>query len=362
MAPLNVAILGQGRSGRDIHGHFMLQDPERFRVAAVVEPLEERRRRAEQEYGCPAFDSYHALLDRRGIDLVVNAAPSHLHVPITLDLLEHGFDVLCEKPLAKRAGEVDALIAASQSAGRLLAIFQQSRFAPYFLKVREVIGSGVLGRIVQISIAFSGFGRRWDWQTLQEYNGGSLLNTGPHPLDQALRLLNIDVNEVPTVRCWMDRAATLGDAEDFVKLILSAPDRPLVDLEISSSDAYPGFTYKVQGTHGSLKATTSHAEWKYTLTDEAPAQRLTREPLFTAERTPAYCSETLTWHEASWDLPAGTPLFDRMSRAFYDMLYDAVTRGAPLEVTPQQVRQQIAVIEECHRQNPQIYAPVVYPV
>jgi hypothetical protein len=44
-----------------------------------------------------------------------------------------------------------------------------------------------------------------------------------------------------------------------------------------------------------------------------------------------------------------------MSRSFYDMLYKTLTKGAPLEITPQQVRQQIAVIEEAQRQNPAIY-------
>ena len=44
-----------------------------------------------------------------------------------------------------------------------------------------------------------------------------------------------------------------------------------------------------------------------------------------------------------------------MSAAFYSMLHRTLTEGAPLEITPQQVRQQIAVIEECQRQNPHIY-------
>jgi hypothetical protein len=44
-----------------------------------------------------------------------------------------------------------------------------------------------------------------------------------------------------------------------------------------------------------------------------------------------------------------------MSDRFYTMLYRTLTRGAPLLVTPGQVRQQVAVIEECQRQNPHIY-------
>ena len=44
-----------------------------------------------------------------------------------------------------------------------------------------------------------------------------------------------------------------------------------------------------------------------------------------------------------------------MTEQFYDMLYRTLTKGVPLEVTPEQVRRQIAIIEECRRQNPQIY-------
>ena len=44
--------------------------------------------------------------------------------------------------------------------------------------------------------------------------------------------------------------------------------------------------------------------------------------------------------------------FTYMSKQFYSHLYKTLTEGAPLVITPEQVRQQIAVIEECHRQNP----------
>jgi scyllo-inositol 2-dehydrogenase (NADP+) len=351
MKQLRVCILGQGRSGRDIHGRFLMTAQDKFKIVAIVDPLEERRQRAEKEYGCTSFSDYRSILGRDDLDLVVNATPSHLHVPITLDLLNNRFNVLCEKPLARRVDEVDQLIAAAQKSGRTLAIFQQSRYAPYFRQVRKVIDSGLLGRIVQISIAFNGFARRWDWQCIQANNGGNLLNTGPHPLDQALRLFGSD--EMPNVTCFMDRANTFGDAEDYVKLILHGTGRPLIDLEISSCCAYPSFTYNVQGTRGGLKGTMTHIDWRYFRPEEAPEQQLITSPLVKADGTPSYCQEKLTWYEESWDVPEEQrDLFSTISGGFYNMLYKALTEGAPLEITPQQVRQQIAVIEECHRQNP----------
>src|SRR5438067_4459977 len=232
MPNFNVAIIGHGRSGRDIHGAHLSKDTEHYRIVAVVDALEERRQRAEAEYGCVAYADHASLLERSDLDLVLNAGPSRFHVPLTLQFLEAGFNVLCEKPLASRAADVDRLIAASEKSGKVLAIFQQSRYSPAFLQLRRVIDSGVLGDIVQANITYNGFSRRYDWQTLKSEMGGNLLNTGPHPVDQALQLFGTDT--MPEVTCFMRNAVSYGDAEDHVLLILSGPGRPLLHVEISS--------------------------------------------------------------------------------------------------------------------------------
>ncbi|NUQ01968.1 MAG: Gfo/Idh/MocA family oxidoreductase [Armatimonadetes bacterium] len=342
---IRVGIIGQGRSGYSIHCAHLRADP-RYQIAAVCDLLEERRQKAAEEFGCETYADYRDMLKRDDLDLIVNASLSHQHVPITLDIINQGFNVVCEKPLARRAAEVDELIAAAKKSGKIFTIFQQSRYAPYFQQVRKVLDSGVLGRIVMVRCAFNGFARRWDWQTLQEFNGGNLLNTGPHPLDQLLQIFGPGE---PQVTCIMDRANTFGDAEDFVKLILRGEGRPTIDLEISSCDAFPLYTYHVHGTRGGLTGNQSGLKWKYFTEEEAPEQKLIREPL----PNQAYCTEKLTWHEESWEVPKEkTDLFATISGGYYTDLYKSLTEGAPLRITPEQVRQQIAVIEECHRQNP----------
>lgn len=349
MKKLKLAIIGQGRSGRDIHGRYFLTDRERFEVAAVVDGIERRRERAEAEYGCETFADYKELFGRSDLDLVVNASFSQMHVPITKDLLEHGFNVLTEKPFAATVEEAQELINTAKRCGRTLAVFQQSRFAPYFEKVKNIIDSGVLGRIIQISIAFNGYARRWDWQCCQDFNGGSLYNTGPHPVDQALQLLNYDGE--PEVYCRMDRVNTFGDAEDYVKLILTAPERPLIDLEISSCDAYPHFTYKIQGSRGGLNGTTTHLEWKYFSEVMAQKQHLIQTPLENEEGFPAYCHENLTWTEEQWNIEEPR-VFTYAVKKFYNTVYDHFVYGKELPVTPDQVKQQISVMERCHGMNP----------
>ncbi len=354
--PLKVGIIGQGRSGRDIHAAQLQKMNEHYVIAAVSDMLPERRDLAIREFGCRAYSPYEEMIEKEELDLVINASPSHLHFPITMDVLRKGFHVLCEKPLAKTPDEVDQLIKASESSGKVLAIFQQSRYSPAFVRMRHIINSGILGRIVQIDFTSSSFARRWDWQTLQSNNGGNLMNTGPHPVDQALQLFGWEVE--PNITCIMDRANTFGDAEDYVKLLMWGQGRPTIDIEISSCSTYPNETFLVQGTNGGLRGNSQWLEWKYIKPEESPKQDLLKEPIFNKKGEPSYCDEELRWYGERWEmvLPENRSLFDHMTEQLYLMLYRTLTAGAPLEITPQQMRRQMTVMEECRRQNPHIYS------
>ena len=93
---LNLAIIGQGRSGRDIHGvYYRSQQNVYYNVKYVVDFDERRRQQAEKLYpGCQTFSDYRALFDCKDVDLVVNASYSEMHFEITKDLLEHGKNVV----------------------------------------------------------------------------------------------------------------------------------------------------------------------------------------------------------------------------------------------------------------------------
>lgn len=344
--PIRVAVLGQGRSGLDIHCNWFRRSPAKYRIVAVSDILGDRRERAARELKCDAYADYRALLAREDVELVVNSLPSHLHPQASIDALKAGHHVVCEKPLGWSVTEVDRMIRTAAQADRILAPFQQSRYSPPFQRMLQVIESGVLGRLVQLNLSFSGFGRRWDWQTLQEFRGGNLLNTGPHPMDQVMRLL--DFQKPKEIICTMDRANTWGDAEDHVKILLRTPGKPDVDLEISSCAVYPRPMYVLYGTLGGLSGGPGGLEWKYYDSRRAPKQKLLRDPL----PGPSYCSEELRLVEKSWKPNKQQQnAFQFMSKSYYDHLYKVIREGAPLYITPEQVRVQIAVIEACHQQN-----------
>ena len=108
------------------------------------------------------------------------------------------------------------------------------------------------------------------------------MNTGPHPVDQGLRLFG---EGTPRGTCHMDRASTSGDAEDYVNLVLVGSGRLIVDIEVSSCCAYPPMAFNIHGTHDGLAGNAGELEWKYYVPSEAPQPTLQRTLLTKADGT-----------------------------------------------------------------------------
>ena len=351
MKKLRVAVIGQGRSGRSIHGAFYLSEANTlFAVACVVDADEHRRALAANDFPSAAvLGDYRELFGRTDVDLVVNASYSEMHYPITKDLLEHGFNVLCEKPFGRDRAECETLMGIAQEKNLVLAVFHNTQEAPFYLHALETVRSGKLGEIKQISIFYNGFARRWDWQTLQKKLAGSVYNTGPHPIAMALGFLEFDP-ETRVAFSKLDLALTSGDAEDYAKIILTAPQRPVIDLEISSIDAYSDFNIKIQGSRGTFKSTPAAYTMKYIVDGENPARPVQETFIHDDSWRPIYCSERLNVHEEQGTY-AGTA-FDVGTKAIYDSVYRAITEGTPLPVTCEMAAAVIDVIDTVHRQNP----------
>ena len=168
MKKLKLAIIGQGRSGKNIHGKYYLSERNKyFDVGYVVDADPAMRERVRDLYaGCTVLSDYTELFAFDDIDLVVNASYSDMHYPITKDLLEHGFNVLTEKPFAKTYFECETLINTAKKNGKVLAVFQNTQHAPFYLDALKKAYDGTLGDVKQVSIRYNGFSRRWDWQTL----------------------------------------------------------------------------------------------------------------------------------------------------------------------------------------------------
>lgn len=356
MKKLKLAIIGQGRSGRNIHGKFYKsEDNDIFDVVAVVEKDPARRELALQEYpGCVVYEDYTELFARTDIDLVVNDTYSEMHFPITRDLLMHKFNVLSEKPFGENYRQCTELIQIAKDNGVMVTAFQQTFLAPFYLEAKKIAKSGILGDILQVNLRYNGLARRWDWQTLLYRLAGCVYNTGPHPIGLALDFLDFDDNaRVEYSKLAM--ALSSGDGEDYAKIIMSAPNKPVVDVEISSVDPFTDYTLKIQGTKGTFKCTPAEYKMQYIVDGENPERPVVEGSLKNDAGMPAYCGEKLVKHEEEGTFN-GTA-FDVAVSSFYHMLYNTLTTGAPLDITAEMAAKVTNVIETVHAQNP---LPVKY--
>lgn len=342
---IRVGIAGQGRSGYSIHVQTLLKLPDLFEIVAVADPLPDRRADAPKLVPtCKPYATTEELLADPDVELAVIATPSYLHTSQTLAALRAGKGVLCEKPFSLTLKDFDITVAESRKLGRFLAPFQQRRYEPSLAKIKELIASDTLGRIVHARVCLHTFGRRWDWQTLKQFGGGLLYNNTPHMLDLGLQLFGPD--DPSTIFCDLQRTLATGDAEDHVKITLKAPHQPTIDIELMATDAFlPHDLWFVQGTNGTLRGTANSLDWKTVNWNDYPPHPA--DPTPTKGRT--YNRENLTFQEGHWDLPKGD---EPIAVRFYRDLYASFRESKPLHVSLESIRRQIAIIDHCRRTCP----------
>src|SRR3954453_3338886 len=187
-APIRWGILSTARiAERIVEGARLAANAE---LVAVGSRDEARAREDAERHGIPrVHGSYEALLADPEVDAIYNPLPNSLHVPWSVRALEAGKHVLCEKPLSRRAADVDAAFDAADRAGRLLMEAFMWRFHPQTDQLVELVRGGTVGRLRPVRAAF-GFDLpdsanvRW----LEGLEGGALMDVGCYCVS-ALRLV-----------------------------------------------------------------------------------------------------------------------------------------------------------------------------
>lgn len=144
-----------------------------------------------------AHGSYEALLADPEIDVIYNSLPNNLHAEWTIKALRAGKHVLCEKPIALTLAEVDDMSAAAKETGKILAEAFMYRHHAQTLKVKEIVDSGVLGKLQLIKGAFTfTLTREGNYRQIKEMGGGSIWDVGCYPISYARTIVGEEPVEV----------------------------------------------------------------------------------------------------------------------------------------------------------------------
>lgn len=153
MPPVRVALVGAGHRGVG-YASYALRHPDRMTLVAVADPDPRRREAVARDHGIPPerrFASHRDLVSGgRVADAVINGTMDRDHYATALPLLEAGYHMLLEKPIAPTAREVKDLMAAAERRGLTVMICHVLRYAPFYRAAKDALARGAVGRVIAL--------------------------------------------------------------------------------------------------------------------------------------------------------------------------------------------------------------------
>lgn len=221
---INTGHIGTGGRGLSKLGDYMQHaiavcDVDKTHLMEAVEQCQKAGRKVD------AVSDYRRLLDRKDIDVIVVATPDHWHAKTTIDAVQAGKDVFCEKPLSLTIAEGRSMVQAARDNARIVQTGTQQRSDANFRKAVEIARSGKLGRPKQILVGIPNVRYRgtkqansvppaeldynfwlgpaperpynaghvhYNFRYFRDYSGGQMTNWGAHHLDIAQWALDAD--------------------------------------------------------------------------------------------------------------------------------------------------------------------------
>ena len=192
---LRIGIIGCGGIANGKHMPALKHQKD-VEMVAFCDIVEERAIKAAKEYGTPDakhYVDYKELLKDETIDIVHVCTPNKEHSFITIDALEAGKHVMCEKPMAKTYAEAKAMLDAAKRTGKKLTIGYQNRQTAQAQYVKAACEEGVLGDIYYgnaIALRRRAVPTWGVFLNEDEQGGGPLIDIGTHALDLTLWCMN----------------------------------------------------------------------------------------------------------------------------------------------------------------------------
>jgi len=178
MTPLKLGILSTGDINRLVIPGA--HDSEKVDLVAVASRDQQRAEEYARTWEIPrAYGSYKELLDDDEIEAVYISLPNNLHCQWSIRAVEAGKHVLCEKPMSRRAHDVEEAFDAAERSGRILTEAFMYRHNPQTRRLRQLVDEGAIGEVRVIRACFSY--ALFDTENIRlrtDVEGGSLMDVG----------------------------------------------------------------------------------------------------------------------------------------------------------------------------------------
>ena len=185
---VRVGVIGTTGYAEGVHLRTLGRHP-KTEIVAICGRDRARAQEVAARHGISAvFTDYREMIGRGDLDAIIIVARDELHHPMTMDALDAGLHVLCEKPLASTAAQAREMYERAEVAGVKHMSFFNLRGSPYMRHLRRLVEEGYLGRCYAAEISIvNGFGRSgaYQWRFDRRHGTGALGDLGCYAIDLA---------------------------------------------------------------------------------------------------------------------------------------------------------------------------------
>ena len=245
-------VIGLGGMGLG-HCHNLARVPHAG-IAAVCDVGYERSEEAGRTFRVPFFTDHRQMIASRLCNAVIIATPHPFHLGVTLDCMNAGLHVLCEKPISERVSAADQMIGSARRNKVAFAVMFQRRLEPVMMKAMEIVRSGQLGCIYRATLISPEYRNQFYYDsgvwraTWKGEGGGVMMNQSPHMVDIFLQLCGMPVEVLGRV----ETRSHCIEVEDQAEAMLRFPEGGIGYVYCSTCEAGPGQMIEIFGDRGKL--------------------------------------------------------------------------------------------------------------
>lgn len=264
-----IAFIGTGSRGMyNMHAVSALNHAEIVALCDIYPPnLKEAQKIAPN---AKTYTDYRKMLESPDIDGVVISTPLYLHAPMTLEALDAGKHVYCEKAMALTMDECKQIYEAYQKTDKVLYFCMQRMFDEKYIKGMQMIHSGLIGDVVgerchwfrnhdwRRDVPSKELERQINWRLYWEYSGGLMTELGSHQLEVcswAMQKVPESVVGTGDIVHWKDGR----EVYDSVNLVYRYSNGVKINYESLISNRFNGMEDQILGSKGTMNLAYFHS-------------------------------------------------------------------------------------------------------
>ena len=260
---VTIGIIGCGSRGVGLM-HVLKELQDKFQITAVCDILDFRFKEAGKVGvgNIKEYKDYRKLLDDKSIQAVVIATPEYLHYQMAADALKAGKHVYLEKTMTYSIQQsIDLVGLAKSHSKQVLQVGHQLPYTPLYIKVKEMIEKGYLGKITQVECRYDmhndlrrpvpdpALEKIINWRMYKAYSGGLTAEILSHQMQYINWALDTHPNEVFSTG-GIDFYKDGRETYDNVQVMLRYNQKGVVgNFGSTLANEREGFIFKIKGNH-----------------------------------------------------------------------------------------------------------------